>query len=99
MQKRMQFERGDVRRPCQRANVVDQDVVDVRAAFTARNRKCFDPSRREARRILFVKGLAVTPVRDNVSMSPADRENAATETARRARSNRTTSAFVNFPAG
>src|SRR5205814_10605626 len=63
MQKRVQLQRRHVRRPCQRANVVDQNVVDVRAAFAARNQKCFDPSRSEGWRILFVKGLAEHTIR------------------------------------
>ena len=63
MEKWMQLQCGDARRPDQCAAVVDQNLIDVGAAFVTRHRKCFHPIGRKTRRILFIEGFAKNTVR------------------------------------
>ena len=63
VQKRMQLQCRHVCGPCQRAHVVDENVIDSRAAFAPWNRESFYPIGREPRRIFFVERLVVNSVR------------------------------------
>ena len=58
VQKRMQFETGDIRAPDQRGQIVDQDVADIAAAIPARNRRDMHPLGRIPRGVFLVEDLA-----------------------------------------
>lgn len=47
VQRRMQFQRGRIRRPRKSSRVLDQDIVGVRTARMPRDGKCLDPLRSE----------------------------------------------------
>ena len=64
MQERMQFQAGGIGAPDKSGKVVDQDVLDVWTAGTARDRISLDPLGRKTRRVLLVEELSPDSIRE-----------------------------------